>query len=63
MLYASSAHGFRLLLESITHFNPLFSQNPNPGAAPDVELSLRSTAYPSPESNPNEVRCHEELFV
>ena len=28
----------------LTHFSPLLVQKPNPGAAPEVELSLRSTA-------------------
>jgi hypothetical protein len=39
-----SVQGLRLLLASITHFNPLFTQNPNPGAVPDVEFSLFTTA-------------------
>jgi hypothetical protein len=34
----------KLLLASTTHFSPLFTQNPKPGAAPDVEFSLRTTA-------------------
>jgi hypothetical protein len=44
MLYAWSVHGLKLLVASITHFNPLLIQNPSPGAAPEVELSLLTTA-------------------
>jgi hypothetical protein len=44
MLNVWSVHGLKLLLASTTHFSPLFTQNPSPGAPPEVELSLFTTA-------------------
>jgi hypothetical protein len=44
MLYVWSVQGFKLPLASTTHFSPLLIQKPSPGAPPEVELSLRTTA-------------------
>jgi hypothetical protein len=38
------AQGLRLPVASTTHFNPLPTHKPNPGADADVPFSLRTTA-------------------